>query len=151
MKSFSLLLKKTFASVVLMAGLLMPASAQAAVSIDGDLRPDYAPQGYSELFDPTSSAENKYGTTAINYVVADIAVVLLQVAGTLSIYFIVTSGFNYIKAFGREEELQGAKKGLTWAIVGLIVVILSYTIVQNIIRITLTVDQAPTAEASYTG
>lgn len=125
---------------ILGLGLVSGPIAHAALSIGEDYRPEYAPQGWMEVFGGDVDAEQTFGPEAISYILADIIVVLLQIAGALAIYFIVTSGFNYVKAFGREEELQKAKKGLTWAIIGFIVVILSYMIVQNIIKIVLTVD-----------
>ncbi|MBT7703651.1 hypothetical protein HN748_05440, partial [Candidatus Peregrinibacteria bacterium] len=93
-------------------------------------------------------ASKNFSDRSITYIIADVAVVLLQIAGILAVFFIIMSGFNYIKAFGKEEEIQKAKKGMTWAIVGLIVVILSYAIVQNVIRISLSVD--PDAETEET-
>lgn len=119
--------------------------AEAALSIDTDLRPEDSPEAWTEVYGGDDlTPEQTFGPEAVSYVLADIIVVLLQIAGVLAIYFIVVSGFNYVKAFGREEEIQKAKKGLTWSIVGLIVVLLSYMIVQNIIRILLTVDDTGT-------
>ena len=130
-----------------MIGLLMGATLflpqgsvlKAQLSIPSDLHPEYAPEGYSEVYNPTGTAEDKFGSKAINFVIADIIVVLLQMAGVLAIFFIIYSGFTYVRAFGQEETIQSAKKGLTWAILGLCLVILSYAIVQAIIRITLSV------------
>ncbi|MDP2624920.1 MAG: pilin [Candidatus Peregrinibacteria bacterium] len=141
MKKFSKIIKTITTTSILLGLMLMNfASTQAAISIDDELHPEYAPEGYSEVYNPDGTAEEQFGVTSINYIIADIAVVLLQISGALAIFFIIMNGFNYIKAFGQEEEIQKAKKGLTWAIVGLLVVILSYAIVQNVLRITLSVD-----------
>lgn len=139
---------------ILLIGLLMSATLflpqggvlKAQLSIPSDLHPEYAPEGYSELHPETegTKAEQKFGSDAINWVIADIIVVMLQMAGVLAIFFIIQSGFTYVRAFGQEEAIQSAKKGLTWAILGLCLVILSYAIVQAIIRITLSVEPATT-------
>ncbi len=136
------LLKRISAFIIITAlsCLFFQTAAQAAYGIDADLRPDYAPQGYTEVYEDTGHTSTNFSDASITYIIADIAVVLLQIAGILAVFFIVLSGFNYIKAFGQEEEIAKAKKGMTWAIIGLIVVILSYAIVQNVLRITLTVD-----------
>jgi hypothetical protein len=42
----------------------------------------------------------------------------------------VVAGFFYVTAYGNEEQLQKAKKILIWSVVGLLVVIASYAIVQ---------------------
>lgn len=41
----------------------------------------------------------------------------------------VVAGFYYVTAFGNDEQLQKAKKILIWSSIGLILVILSYAIV----------------------
>jgi hypothetical protein len=122
--------------------------AHAAFAIDDNLRPGDAPQGYIEVYQENSDASLNFSDASITYIIADIAVVLIQMAGILAIFFLIMSGFNYIKAFGQEEEIQKAKKGLTWALIGLVVVIMSYAIVQNVLRITLSVDPAEIEAAS---
>jgi hypothetical protein len=42
----------------------------------------------------------------------------------------VYAGFLYVTAYGNEEQIQKSKKILIYAVIGLIVVILSYSIVQ---------------------
>lgn len=121
--------------------LLFSVPALAAIGIDPNLRPEYAPGSRAEI-DPDADIEAKYGTSAVSLVIADIALVLIQISGVIAIYFIATNALTYVKSFGREEELGKAKKGLTWALVGLVVIISAYAIVQNIIRITLTVDES---------
>lgn len=132
------------ASSLLLSGLLlfhlMPAFA--AVGIDPSLRPDYSAQGRVETATPNASPQDKYGTNAINLIIGDIAVVIIQISGVLAIYMIATNALFYVKSFGRDEEIQKAKKGLIWAIVGLIIIIVSYAIVQNVLEITLSVDES---------
>lgn len=138
------------ASLALLSLLLLGqiAPVWAAVGIDPNLRPDYAAQGRTELADPNADPEDKYGTTAVNLFIGDVAVVLIQMAGVVAIYFIVSNALTYVKSFGRDEELQKAKKGLIWAIVGLIIIIVSYAIVQNVLKITLSVDESAVSGTS---
>jgi hypothetical protein len=136
-----LLLLSTFA---LVSGLFVmqtaPAFAQGGVTISPELRPDYAPTTRGE--DEGATAEQSFGATGVNLLIGDIALVLIQMSGVLAIYFIVVNALTYVKSFGRDEEIQKAKKGLIWALAGLLIVIVSYAIVQNIIRIVLSVDES---------
>ena len=42
----------------------------------------------------------------------------------------VVAGFMYVTAFGQEDQLEKAKKILIWAVVGILLVIASYTLVE---------------------
>lgn len=122
--------------------LLLSVPALAAIGIDPDLRPEYAPGSRGEIANSDGTPDFKYGTSAVSLVIADIALVLIQISGVIAIYFIATNALTYVKSFGRDEELQKAKKGIIWALVGLVAIISAYAIVQNVIRITLTVDES---------
>lgn len=148
MKKFLTKISLFVFALLLISAIFQPIT-NAAVAIDSSLRPDYAPQGYSEVYNSTGKPQDAlFDDRSITYIIADIAVVLIQMAGILAIFFLIVSGFNYIKAFGADEEIQKAKKGMTWALIGLIVVIMSYAIVQNVIRISLSVDPSAIAEQS---
>lgn len=123
-------------------------TTHAAISIEEELRPEYAPQTYSEIYENNEDESLNFNERTVNYVIADIAVVLLQMAGVLAVFFIIQSGFTYVTAFGREEEMQKAKKGLMWALIGLVVVLTSYAIVQNVLKITLSIDPSETSSTT---
>ena len=61
------------------------------------------------------------GITAINF--------LLVVAGALSVIFLIVGGIRYIISSGSPDAIDRAKKTVLYAVVGIIVVLLSYTIV----------------------
>lgn len=67
--------------------------------------------------------------------------VLLLIAGTLAVLFLIIGGFRYITAHGNEEQAEGAKKTILHSIIGLIVIILSFVIV-NVISRALIVGRA---------
>lgn len=75
--------------------------------------------------------------TATGFVFAIIDVLLL-VAGVIAVLFLIIGGFRYITAHGNEEQAEGAKKTILHAIIGLIVIILSFVIVQVISQALLT-------------
>ncbi len=133
---------RTFISTLIVtAALLLPLTiAHAALSIDPELHPDNAPQGYYELAGVNDDNSENFSDIAITRIIADVAVVLLQISGSLTILFIIFNAFNYVKSFGQDEQIEKAKKGLMWSILGFLVILLSYAIVQNVIKITLSVD-----------
>lgn len=64
----------------------------------------------------------------------DIVTVLLRylfaVSGTAAALFIILGGFWYMTSAGNEEQAEKGQKTITYAIIGLVVVIMSYTIVR---------------------
>lgn len=55
---------------------------------------------------------------------------LLPLIGTLFIIMFIVGGLQYISSFGNETKMAAGKKTLTSAIIGLVIIILSYGIVQ---------------------
>jgi glucose uptake protein GlcU len=60
--------------------------------------------------------------------------ILLGIVGLISVLFIIIGGFRYITSAGNEEQAEAGKKTLQNAIIGLVVVILCYVIVNVIIN-----------------
>jgi hypothetical protein len=59
---------------------------------------------------------------------------LIGLVGLTSVAFIIIGGFQYVTARGNEEQAESGKKTLTNAIIGLIIVVLSYEIVVVVVR-----------------
>lgn len=57
---------------------------------------------------------------------------LLYLAGAIAVLFIVIGGFQYITSAGNEEQAEKGKNTLVNAIIGLVVIIMSYAIIQVI-------------------
>lgn len=67
-------------------------------------------------------------------------------AGIVAAIFMVASGYQYVLSAGNPEKVEKAKNGLTWSIVGFILVISSYAIVlflQGILAARVRVNEAP--------
>ena len=122
---------------------LLP-TASAFVSLPSDLHPDYAPAINLQGATPGSKADpNDYA----NFFLQLIAGGLLYMAGPVAILVIAVAGLRYVTAHGKQENIEGAKKTLEWAIIGLILIILSFAIVRIVIT---TLIQTPTANQSIT-
>lgn len=61
-------------------------------------------------------------TTILNFV--------LMLAGIIAVVFIIIGGYRYMTAGGNEENAEKGRKALVNAIIGLLIVILAFTIVQ---------------------
>lgn len=54
--------------------------------------------------------------------------IALFISVFLAFYWLIWGAFQYITAQGKKEDLAKARARMTWAIIGLIVVFLAYTI-----------------------
>jgi len=57
---------------------------------------------------------------------------VLSLAGGLAVLFIIIGGLQYMTAAGSEERVKTAKRTLTYAIIGLVLVIFAYAIIKFI-------------------
>lgn len=72
-----------------------------------------------------------------NYFIFKVIDLLLFLAGLVAVFFIVLGGVRFVVAAGSEEEIDKAKNTLIWAILGLLAVIFSWAIVENVVKIAL--------------
>lgn len=68
-------------------------------------------------------------------VLPKIAVFIIGFVGGLSILFLVIGGVRFAMAYGNEEDITNAKNQVVYAIVGLLISLLSYAIVAIIINL----------------
>lgn len=111
--------------------LLFPIQISDVFGIDIDTfrkevyKPDNIPAGTALKNAPAEAKLNIILDFAIN--------LILYASGSVAVFFLVLGGIRYIIGFSRDESLDGAKKTIQYALLGLAVVILSYAIVTNII------------------
>lgn len=65
--------------------------------------------------------------------VVDWAVAL---AGAVAVFFIVLSGIKFLTSGGDPKQVEGARKTLTYTIIGLLIVFLSFAIIKLVGTIT---------------
>ena|SRR3989344_2648957 len=58
--------------------------------------------------------------------------IALAIAGLIAVLFLIIGGFRYITSAGNEEVAENAKKIILNAIIGIVVIILSFVIVRVI-------------------
>lgn len=72
------------------------------------------------------------GDTDIKAFIMRIINIALAIAGLVAVLFLIIGGFRYITAAGNEEAGASAKKIITQAIIGIVIIILSFVIVRVI-------------------
>jgi hypothetical protein len=125
--------------------LFAPLTVNAAVTMQEDLRPGYA------VNLPVTGTGTVASANAGNVVLQMIAGSLIYAAGPLAVLMLAIGGFRYVISHGDQTQMEGAKKTITYAIIGLVVIIVSYAIVSNIINvIQRTPESATTTPATTT-
>lgn len=115
----------------LLAGLLL---ASAPIQVIAQVTQGSGPVPVP--FNPAFSIGGLFGgpagqvtATGVIFAIINIA---LWIVGLLSVLFVIIGGFRYVTAHGNEEQAEGAKKTLTDAIIGVVIVILSFVIIRII-------------------
>ena len=62
----------------------------------------------------------------------DITNLLLALAAGLAIIMIIYGAYQYLTAYGNEEQAEKGKKTIMWVIIGLVVIIIAKLIINSI-------------------
>lgn len=86
----------------------------------------------SGLFQQYASDPNRF---TLGFILAQLIIIAFYIAGFLTFYYLIWGSFQYILSSGNKEQLQKARARITWALVGLIVIFLSYFIAKYALEI----------------
>lgn len=75
------------------------------------------------------SEPEKYQWSDVISLLQRVIQIALSVAGFVALLYIILGAFQYFTAYGNEEKAEAGKKTLTWAIIGLIIVLVCFAIV----------------------
>ena len=115
---------------LIIAGLLwMPTIAMAATynPVEGGLQ-DSRLRLLFPILGPSSSS-------SLPALIASIIEILLFIAGAIAVLFVVIGGYYWMTAKGNDEQAEKGRKTLTNAIIGIVVVIMAYVIINVIVRL----------------
>ena len=76
-----------------------------------------------------------WGKEQIQQLIANIIQLATTLAGGIAVLMLVWGAFQYFTAFGNEEKANKAKTTITWAIVGLVVIIIAKILVMEVWRL----------------
>ncbi|MFA5820614.1 MAG: pilin [Candidatus Gracilibacteria bacterium] len=114
---------------------LFTAQITSAYAIPNAYAPENTPFAPKEL--DFNSGINKAPSFYLNLILQIIAGGLLYVVAPFTVIMIALAAFNMVMGGDDPEKVGNAKKALMWAVLGLILVILSYSLVKNIISIAI--------------
>lgn len=80
---------------------------------------------------PTNGELGKFITT----IILNILQAAFAIAAYVAVFYIIKGGFNYMTSAGSSDGMANAKKTITNAVIGLVIVLLSAAIVNTIVSI----------------
>lgn len=78
-------------------------------------------------------ADNRYRIVGANGILARAANIMALIAGIVAVIMIIVASFQFVTAAGDSGKISSAKKTITWAIVGVVVIAAARTIVVFIV------------------
>lgn len=84
----------------------------------------------------TASTQRIASLSCIQVVYANLGNALFVFAGVVAVFFIALSGIQFLTSAGDPIKVGKARQSFTFALIGLIIVILSYFIIQLVARVT---------------
>lgn len=112
------------------------ASFLVLIILGGAIQPVFAQSGNISVGSGGGGIKNpleKSGSTTITHVLKGIINWMLGLVGFLALIALIIGGARMIIDFGNEDQVKKAKMTITWAIIGLMVVILSYAIINIVV------------------
>ncbi len=91
-----------------------------------------APVAFAQFQTPTAQGTGLPNDNSITEFIMNIINIALTVAGLIAVLFLIIGGFRYITSAGNEETAESAKKIIINAIIGIVIIILSFVIVRVI-------------------
>ena len=88
---------------------------------------------------PTKALDNPLvGITDVNALIGRVIKGVLGIVGSLALLMIVYGGFTMLTSGGAEAKITKAKGVIVWAVIGLVVIFLSYAILKAVLGILTT-------------
>ncbi len=108
------------------------ASNQITITLTKDAKDDQNNTSSQKITDTVPPIDNPFGDNTLLGVVANLIKVLFGIIIMAAIVVIIISGFRMVTGGDNPEQLKKAKQGIIWALIGLVVSLMSYAIVQII-------------------
>jgi hypothetical protein len=113
---------------------LAPTIAGAQANCVGDcVNQGLRSSGISVLF-PNGGLFGSLNQGPVGFI-AFIIRILLYLAGMIAVLFVIIGGYQYITSSGNEEQAEKGRKTLVNAIIGIVIIVLSYVIINVIVNL----------------
>ena len=123
-------MKKSIISIAIMTCAVFGASVLSTASLSGSVSAQV-----SKGIDTATTSEMKgKSIDGDGGLIKTVVNVLLWAVGILSVIMIIFSGLRYITSAGDASKAKSAQSTLTYSVVGLIVAIMAYAIVNMVIN-----------------
>lgn len=123
-------MKKSIISIAIMTCAVFGASVLSTASLSSSVSAQV-----SEGINTATTSEMKgKSIDGDKGLIKTVVNVLLWAVGILSVIMIIFSGFRYITSAGDASKTKSAQSTLTYSVVGLIVAIMAYAIVNMVIN-----------------
>ena len=103
----------------------------------------------AQNLDVWGNTQNSYANIGLSDtdprdVVANVIKVVLGFLGTIAVVLIIVAGFQWMTAAGSEDKIAKAKKIMTAAVIGLVIVLMAYALSTFVINAIISATTATT-------
>lgn len=117
--------KSWLAGTLLALGLVLAPAGLAPVNVSAECSGvDCVNQGANNA---------RTGATSIDQVIKNVTNVLLFLVGAVSVIMLVLGGFKYVASNGNADQIKSAKNTILYAVIGLVVAIIAYAVVDFVV------------------
>jgi hypothetical protein len=85
----------------------------------------------------TGLSNSFLGASTLSGLIISIIKIILSLAGLIAVLVLIIGGFRYVTSFGNEDQVGQAKKMIINAIIGIVIIILSFVIVTVVSNVAL--------------
>jgi hypothetical protein len=125
--------KKIFLSLVFSFVLVMPAVGMVSAEAV-DIVPESACSGNGANNSPACNKSTEDPITGTKGVLLKVANILAWFGGAIAVVMVIFAGFNYVTSAGDAAKVKRAKDIILYALVGLVVIVVSRVIVIFVIN-----------------
>ena len=117
---------KIFLLLIMAVSLLSLSVAPMALAVSGDLEDGIEDQlrPIRQVYDPQGAVS----PDSLSEIIAKIIKTVLGFLGMIFLALIIYAGFRWMTAAGNDENISKAKKILSAALIGLVIILISYAI-----------------------
>lgn len=140
-------MKRTITHILTAVAITM---ALGTITLASTIKPSFIPKpDYLPGPDPTLQEEKGTRNLLVDQIIPYVGIGLIGVVGGLSVLFLIIGGIRFATMYGNEEAVTKAKTQITYALVGFLIALLSYTIVTIVsnVKVEGNIDKTPIEKA----